>query len=133
MEKKATMNLFLFFAFLSVSLPDDLVATTEISFHYSSLKKPSLLLLYTPSCPYCHRVLDYLASIQKSVPLCNVRANRECMAKLMREGKKALVPCLFIGDIPLYDSSAIIEWLQSHQDLLDPLAPLSKGTLGSLD
>jgi hypothetical protein len=65
-------------------------------------------------------VLEHLASIQKSIPSCNVQVNRECVEKLMREGKKGLVPCLFIDDVPLYDASAIIDWLQSHQDLLEP-------------
>ena len=93
---------------------------------HSPLKKTSLLLIYVPSCPYCRRVLDYLVSIQKAIPLCNVRVNRECVDKLMREGKKGLVPCLFINDVPLYDANRIVEWLQFHQDLLEPL---SKGSL----
>ncbi len=82
-------------------------------------ERPRLLLIYGPSCPYCLKVLDFLARIQKSVPLCNVRENRECIEKLLGQGKKGLVPCLFIDDFALYDANAIIEWLRSHQEWLD--------------
>lgn len=136
------MNLFLFVAFLVFFCPDyrtvepakenpsvscnpigRWLPSTPYAVSKSTVTtKPSLLLIYAPSCPYCRRVLDYLVSIQKSIPLCNVRANRECVDKLIREGKKGMVPCLFIDGVPLYDASAIVEWLQLHQDLLEPLS-----------
>ncbi len=84
-----------------------------------SQQKPHLLLVFTPTCPYCKQVLSYLKSIHRKIPLCNVRENKECIEKLRKEGKVAVVPCLFIDDRPLYDADAIIAWIKSNENLLE--------------
>ena len=40
-------------------------------------------------------------------------------AELKEKGGKMQVPCLFIDGQPLYESEAIITWIDAHQDLLE--------------
>lgn len=72
-----------------------------------------LELFYTQSCPYCDKVkaflqqhgIDFVDFVDASVP-----ANAE---RLVREGGKDQVPCLFIDGTPLYESGDIIKKLET--------------------
>lgn len=77
-----------------------------------------LVLYYKPSCPYCQKVLDYLADIGKEVPLKNIDNDPKAREELHHLGGKTQVPCLFIDGKPLYESSDIIDWLKEKKDLL---------------
>jgi glutaredoxin 3 len=82
-------------------------------------KKPVLLLFYSSQCPYCHDVLNYLNKIHKQVPMKDVVTNHQAYEELANLGQ-VMVPCLLIDGKPIYDSTAVIQWLSQHQDLLDP-------------
>ena len=99
-----------------------LTAITLPLFSYSedrqeviSTEKPRLLLIYSPRCPYCQKVLAFLKKQNKAIPLCNVLEQRECVTKLYDLGKKGIVPCLLIDEVPLFDAEAIIDWLQENK------------------
>lgn len=78
-------------------------------------KKYALVLFKKNTCPYCQKVLSVLQKMEKDIFLVDIneKNNRE---KLIDKGGKAQVPCLFINDEPLYESDAIISWLQKHAD-----------------
>lgn len=77
-----------------------------------------LELFYSPYCYYSHKVLDYLDKEGKTVPLRNVVTDKEAKGELKKKGGKMQVPCLLIGDYPLYESDLIIEWLSEHLECL---------------
>ena len=67
------------------------------------------------SCPYCRRVLRYLAeSGRTDVELLDIELSKENNDRLIRVGGKRQVPCLFIDGEPLYESLDIIDWLKAH-------------------
>lgn len=67
------------------------------------------------TCPYCRRVLNYIEeSGRTDIVLHNIRKNEEDRQRLIRDGGKEQVPCLFIDGKPLYESLDIIQWLQEH-------------------
>jgi glutaredoxin len=84
-------------------------------------KKPSLVLYYSSYCPYSQKVLRYLQKIHKTVPMKDVNDNPQYKEELARAGGQLLVPCLVIGGKGVYDADTIIEWLSSHQNLLENL------------
>lgn len=79
-----------------------------------------LLLYYTPYCPYSKKVLQYLQSIHKQVPMVNVQQDSAAKEELKRVGGKSQVPCLVIDGKAIYESDVIIHWLSQHQDELEP-------------
>ncbi len=67
------------------------------------------------SCPYCQRVLRYLAeSGRTDVELHDIRESAEDQERLIRDGGIDQVPCLFIDGKPMYESLDIIEWLKAN-------------------
>lgn len=82
-------------------------------------ERPRLVLYYSPTCPFSKDVLQYLDSINKTVPMKNVYASEEVKQELIQKGGKKQVPCLLIDEQPLYESQAIIEWLSAHKDALE--------------
>ena len=67
------------------------------------------------TCPYCQRVLRYLAeSGRTDVELLDINRSEENNRRLIEVGGKRQVPCLFIDGKPLFESLDIIEWLKAH-------------------
>ncbi len=79
---------------------------------------PELELFYSPYCYYSLKVLNYLKSIDKTIPLRNVSDDPAAKEELRVKGGKMQVPCLLIEDIPLYESDLIILWLSENQECL---------------
>jgi glutaredoxin 3 len=80
-------------------------------------ERPRLVLYYSPSCPYSQKVLNYLKSINKTVPMKNVHASPQIKEELITKGGKGQVPCLFINDKPLYESDLIVQWLSANKTM----------------
>ena len=72
-----------------------------------------LTLYYSPSCPYCHRVTDFMEKEKMKMSMKDVHeeGNRD---ELIKVGGKGQVPCLVIDGKPLYESLDIIEWLKKN-------------------
>lgn len=77
---------------------------------------PRLMLYYSPTCPHSQKVLTYLESIHKTVPMKNVYASPQIKEELISIGGKAQVPCLIINNQPLYEADLIIQWLSENKD-----------------
>lgn len=75
-----------------------------------------LLELYKMDhCPYCQKVLRHLQSSGRTdVVLRDILESEENEQRLIRDGGKRQVPCLFIDGVPLYESGDIVTWLEQH-------------------
>lgn len=78
-----------------------------------ALEGAELTLYYSPHCPYSKQVLSHLKQMDKQVPLKNVMQDPLAKEELKKWGRLE-VPCLSIDGQPLYNSDAIIEWLDDH-------------------
>lgn len=71
-------------------------------------------LFIKPSCPYCKKVMRYMAVHTIEIPLSDITSNPEAAEKLIEVGGKRQVPCLFIDGKPLYESDDIVAWLNKN-------------------
>ena len=81
----------------------------------TTLKKNSynLVLYISPGCPYCHKVTDYLKEQGRTIPIKNTR-DPGVREELVKIGGKSQIPCLIIDGKAMYESDAIIDWLENH-------------------
>lgn len=71
-----------------------------------------LELFYKETCPYCHRVMDFMKDKGISgVELLDIESDAAIKNRLVEVGGKGQVPCLFIDGKPLYESLDIIDYL----------------------
>jgi len=80
---------------------------------FCAIQGAELTLYYSPYCPYSKQVLSHLKRMDKQVPLKNVMQDPQAKEELKNCGRLE-VPCLLINGQPLYNSDAIIEWLDDH-------------------
>ncbi|MEM7175655.1 MAG: glutathione S-transferase N-terminal domain-containing protein [Chlamydiota bacterium] len=73
-----------------------------------------LILYYKPNCPFSQKVLQFLKETNQAIPLKNIAEDLSAKEELTHLGGKAQTPCLFIDGSPLYESQAIIDYLQTH-------------------
>lgn len=71
----------------------------------------TLELYYKDSCPYCHKVMDFMNENGITVEMKDINADPANKTRLVEEGGKGQVPCLFIDGKPLYESLDIIDFL----------------------
>lgn len=71
------------------------------------------VLYYKKTCPYCHKVLDYMNSAGITMDLRDIHqpGNED---DLVRIGGMKQVPCLVHNGRALYESDDIIEWLRAN-------------------
>ncbi|MBB5183821.1 glutaredoxin family protein [Catenisphaera adipataccumulans] len=74
-----------------------------------------LELYYFKGCPFCGLVMDEInQSGRTDIEYHDIHQSRTDYDRLLKDGGIDQVPCLFIDDRPLYESSDIIAWLQAH-------------------
>lgn len=67
------------------------------------------------SCPFCQRVLRYLANSGRDDIIFHDTVNDPGAAEeLVAVGGKLQVPCMLIDGEPMYESMDIIKWLHAH-------------------
>lgn len=72
-------------------------------------------LYYKELCPYCQKVLGVIHKLEMDdIDLVDITCDENAQKYLIDKGGKKQVPCLFIGDEPLYESQAIIDYLQNN-------------------
>ncbi|MDJ1122812.1 glutaredoxin [Olsenella sp. YH-ols2217] len=75
-------------------------------------KVPQLELFYRPTCPYCVKVLTWMKNEGvDNVTLYDISSDSEAVKRLVAEGGKKQVPCLFVDGQPMYESNDIIAFL----------------------
>ena len=73
------------------------------------------LILYSmASCPFCHRVLQFLEDQDINIPVKDIIENPSYRQELIELGGKSQVPCLIINNKPMYESADIINWVQDN-------------------
>ena len=74
-----------------------------------------LELFKKDTCPYCRRVMKYIASTGRTDIVCrDIIESEEAAKQLVSVGGKRQVPCLFIDGKPMYESQDIINGLEAH-------------------
>ena len=77
----------------------------------------TLELFKRDSCPYCQRVMNYIASVgRQDIAFHDISRSRDAVQRLVNIGGKRQVPCLFIDGVPMYESLDIIHWLEEHPE-----------------
>lgn len=73
-----------------------------------------LTLYYKPTCPFCRRVLAVIDRLQIQVELKDIN-DQVFKDELLSRGEKKQVPYLVdaAGDVEMYESDAIVSYLQS--------------------
>ena len=75
----------------------------------------TLELFKKDSCPYCQKVMNYIASSGRTdIIYRDIIEDEKADQQLVKVGGKRQVPCLFIDGKPMYESMDIINWLQEH-------------------
>ena len=83
------------------------------------MKNPKLALYFFPSCPFCQFVLQAIYSLQIKVELINIHEDINARDKLYNDTGRHTVPCLYIDENPMHESSDIIAWLKDNQETLE--------------
>ena len=74
-----------------------------------------LRLYVGTTCPFCKKVESFMEDNGiDSVEIKNIDEDKEARQYLIENGGKKQVPCLFIGEKPLYESLDIIKYLKDN-------------------
>ncbi|MDO5650367.1 MAG: glutaredoxin [Gallicola sp.] len=74
-----------------------------------------LRLFVGASCPYCEVVKRFIKQNDiEGIELVNINEDQEAREYLLEKGGKQQIPCLFIGEEPLYESSDIVNYLKEN-------------------
>ncbi len=65
-------------------------------------------------CPFCVKVERFMEEEGIEIPTVNIEEDRDAMRKLIDEGGKRQVPCLYHDGEYLYESDDIIEFLKEN-------------------
>lgn len=71
------------------------------------------------ACPFCARVQQVINELNIAVTPHDIHHDPGAMEKLIVDTGRRTVPCLYINDKPMHESSDIINWLKDNQDQLD--------------
>lgn len=67
-------------------------------------------------CPFCKKVENFLNEENIELEIVNIEKDRYAMQKLIDEGGKRQVPCLYHDGEYLYESDDIIEFLKANKE-----------------
>jgi len=77
--------------------------------------EPRELVLYKSStCPFCIRVEAEINRTGVKVQYRDIRSDPSAGDHLYRRTGRGTVPCLFVDDVPFFESSDIKKWLQVY-------------------
>ncbi len=75
-----------------------------------------LELFMKESCPYCQKVMRFIDkyNLKDKIEIKDIVKDEANKNRLVEEGGKNQVPCLFIDGKPMYESSDIIDYLKEN-------------------
>lgn len=77
--------------------------------------KYHLELFYFPECPYCQRVLHKIKQLNLTeIVLSDIHQNPAKRDTLLKDTGRKTVPCLYIDNKPMFESSDIMYWLETN-------------------
>ena len=72
------------------------------------------------TCPFCRKVFRAIEELGRTdIEIHDINRSMEDRERLVRDGGKLQVPCLFIDGKPMYESDDIIEWLRGTESAWD--------------
>ena len=78
----------------------------------------NLDLYYFESCPFCQIVLHEINKLGINLKLTDINSDPAARDYLFERTGRYTVPCLFIDNHPMHESSDIIKWLnENHKNL----------------
>ena len=67
------------------------------------------------TCPFCRKVFRAIEEMGRSdIEMHDINRSMEDRERLIRDGGKLQVPCLFIDGKPLYESDDTVAWLRAN-------------------
>ena len=75
---------------------------------------PVLSLYYKPTCPFCHKVLNFMEANKTNLTLKNISESEQYRNELIQSGGKQQVPALDIDGKIMYESDDIINYLRGN-------------------
>lgn len=78
----------------------------------------NLELYYYASCPFCQMVLNKIDDLGVIVEYRDILSDTSALEKLVSDTGRRTVPCLYIDGTPMFESSDIMNWLESNLDQL---------------
>lgn len=84
------------------------------------MSQTNLALYYYDACPFCQYVLNAIKEIGLNdfVELRNIQHSQEHFQRLVSDTGRRTVPCLYINDVPMFESADIINWLNENQEMI---------------
>ncbi len=73
----------------------------------------NLVLYYSERCYFCNIVVDFIKEKNIKVDYKEIK-KQDNLSYLFKTTNRQTVPCLFIDDVPMYESKDIIEWMKSN-------------------
>jgi len=80
--------------------------------------KKNIELFYYNGCPFCMRVLSFLKSENLKIELRNIQEDPKSLERLVNDTGRRTVPCLYIDNVPMFESADIISWLSQNKNLI---------------
>lgn len=79
-----------------------------------------LALYYFPECPFCQLVLRKIDTLglNEKITFKNIHQDSEANAYHIQKTGRQTVPCLYVDDKPMFESSDICEWLEDNKATL---------------
>ncbi len=75
----------------------------------------NLRLFTTTYCPFCERVKKFMEENSiTGVEVINIDKDPAMKDYLLEKGGKKQVPCLFVGEEPMYESQDILDYLEKN-------------------
>jgi glutaredoxin len=75
-----------------------------------------LTLYKYDTCPFCMRVRRVLDATGVEVEFADIRTDPEALRRLQEVTGRRTVPCLFIDDVPMFESRDISRWLMAYAE-----------------
>ena len=74
-----------------------------------------LELYMMDTCPFCRKVFRAIEEMGRTdIEMHDINRSMEDRERLVRDGGKLQVPCLFIDGKPMYESDDIVAWLREN-------------------
>jgi len=78
-----------------------------------------LEFFYYDACPFCQYVLSTINSLNIKVEFCNIQQDENSLNRLVNDTGRRTVPCLYVDNKPMFESSDIMKWLEDNADSLE--------------
>ena len=79
---------------------------------------PHLELFKFDSCPFCQFVMGTIIELGLDVEMKDIVQDSKNRERLLNDTGRQTVPCLYIDNVPMFESRDIINWLKKNQSKL---------------